>query len=190
VNGDMTLITQAAAGDQRAFESLVEKYQNMVFSHAYRMCGNRTDAEDIAQETFIRLYRSLSTFRGDAALSTWLYSVTSNLCVDFARKNLRRRTSPFSAFENIEGEMIFDLPDRSFSPDDIFEKVERTSEIAEALMSLKPAFRQIIVLRDINGLSYDEIAAVLVIPIGTVRSRLARAREKLCGILRKSGITP
>jgi RNA polymerase sigma-70 factor (ECF subfamily) len=184
------LVAPAAAGDRDAFEQLVEKYQDMVFSHALRMCGNRADAEDISQEVFIRLYRSLSTFRGEAALSTWIYSVTANLCIDFARKSLRRRTWPFSAYENEEGELIFDLPDSSSLPENVFEKIELASEIAEALMILKPAFRQIIVLRDINGLSYEEIAAALKIPVGTVRSRLARARAKLCDILKKAGISP
>ncbi len=168
---DDRLVDRLRAGDAQAFEALVIAYQHRIFGVAHRMLGNAAEAEEIAQEVFIRVHRSIAQFRGDARLSTWLYAITSRLCLNrlaSADRRLRRDDA--------------DALDRAPAEGDAAALVER-SEVAtalrEAIAGLPEERRIVVVLRDLEGLSYEEISEALDLEPGTVRSRLHRARLDL-----------
>lgn len=160
------------AGDAPAFEELVMTYQHRVFGVALRMLGNRTEAEDVAQEAFVRAHRALGAFRGDAKLSTWLYAITSRLCLNRLASGERRMAR--------QGEdALLRLSDAGPRPDAALERRELETALGRAIAELPEDRRIVVVLRDIEGLSYEEIAQVLELELGTVRSRLHRARAEL-----------
>ncbi|HEX9747328.1 MAG TPA: sigma-70 family RNA polymerase sigma factor [Methylomirabilota bacterium] len=160
------------AGDAPAFEELVMTYQHRVFGVALRMLGNRAEAEDVAQEAFVRAHRALGAFRGDAKLSTWLYSITSRLCLNRLASGERRMAR--------QGEdALLRLSDAGPRPDAALERRELETALGRAIAEVPEDRRIVVVLRDIEGLSYEEIAQVLELPLGTVRSRLHRARAEL-----------
>ena len=175
------LVKRIKIGDENAFAEMVELHQKMVFNVALRCVHNYDDASDITQEVFIKAYRSIDSFKGKSQLSTWLYRITVNLCMDFARKNkLYYKNIVDLETENDEGEeMELPLPDLSYSPENKLEEKELREALTAAIDSLPKDAREIIVMRDINDMSYNEIAETLGIELGTVRSRLARARVKL-----------
>jgi RNA polymerase sigma factor (sigma-70 family) len=172
------LVRLAAKGDDRAFEKLVELYEKRIYTTALRMTGNPDDAYDISQETFIRVYRSLKGFKGDAKFSTWVYRIVTNLCIDFNRKSKRIKQVPL---ENNDEEEPFTITisDDRFDPERNLERSEIVRAINKALGSLSDEHKEIFILRELDGLSYAEIAEVKMIEEGTVKSRLFRAREKL-----------
>jgi RNA polymerase sigma-70 factor (ECF subfamily) len=160
------------AGDAPAFEELVMTYQHRVFGVALRMLGNRAEAEDVAQEAFVRAHRALGEFRGDAKLSTWLYAITSRLCLNRLASGERRMTR--------QGEdALLRLSDAGPRPDAAQERRELETALGRAIAELPEDRRIVVVLRDLEGLSYEEIAQVLELELGTVRSRLHRARAEL-----------
>jgi RNA polymerase sigma-70 factor (ECF subfamily) len=160
------------AGDAPAFEELVMTYQHRVFGVALRMLGNRAEAEDVAQEAFVRAHRALGEFRGDAKLSTWLYAITSRLCLNRLASGERRLTR--------QGEdALLRLSDAGPRPDAALERRELETALGQAIAELPEDRRIVVVLRDLEGLSYEEIAQVLELTLGTVRSRLHRARADL-----------
>jgi RNA polymerase sigma-70 factor (ECF subfamily) len=160
------------AGDAPAFEELVMTYQHRVFGVALRMLGNRAEAEDVAQEAFVRAHRALGEFRGDAKLSTWLYAITSRLCLNRLASGERRMAR--------QGEdALLRLSDAGPRPDAALERRELETALGRAIAELPEDRRIVVVLRDIEGLSYEEIAQVLELELGTVRSRLHRARAEL-----------
>jgi len=160
------------AGDAPAFEELVMTYQHRVFGVALRMLGNRAEAEDVAQEAFVRAHRALGGFRGDAKLSTWLYAITSRLCLNRLASGERRMAR--------QGEhALLRLSDAGPRPDAALERRELETALGRAIAELPEDRRIVVVLRDIEGLSYEEIAQVLELELGTVRSRLHRARAEL-----------
>jgi RNA polymerase sigma-70 factor (ECF subfamily) len=160
------------AGDAPAFEELVMTYQHRVFGVALRMLGNRAEAEDVAQEAFVRAHRALGAFRGDAKLSTWLYAITSRLCLNRLASGERRMAR--------QGEdALLRLCDAGPRPDAALERRELETALGRAIAELPEDRRIVVVLRDIEGLSYEEIAQVLELELGTVRSRLHRARAEL-----------
>ena len=175
------LVKRIRLGDENAFAELVETHQKMVFNVALRYVRNYDDASDIAQEVFIKAFRSIDTFKGKSQLSTWLYRITVNVCLDFARKNkLYYQNTVELETENEEGEAVeLPLPDMSYSPEMKLENKELHEALIGAIDALPKDAREIIIMRDINNMSYNEIAEVLDIELGTVRSRLARARMKL-----------
>ncbi len=184
---EMNIISRVLDGDANAFEALVIENQRQVYSLALKMTGNEEDAYDISQDAFVKAYRSLSKFRGDSKFSVWLYRLTSNLCLDFLRSR-KRRSAVSTSYTNDEDEQQeLEIPDGRFSPETVLEKNELRRSVNAALELLPEDYRQIIVLREINGLSYDEIAEVLSLELGTVKSRIFRARKKLCSILLKDG---
>jgi RNA polymerase sigma-70 factor (ECF subfamily) len=160
------------AGDAPAFEELVMTYQHRVFGVALRMLGNRAEAEDVAQEAFVRAHRALGAFRGDAKLSTWLYAITSRLCLNRLASGERRR-----AWQGEDA--LLRLSDAGPRPDAALERRELETALGRAIAELPEDRRIVVVLRDIEGLSYEEIAQVLELELGTVRSRLHRARAEL-----------
>jgi RNA polymerase sigma-70 factor (ECF subfamily) len=160
------------AGDAPAFEELVMTYQHRVFGVALRMLGNRAEAEDVAQEAFVRAHRALGAFRGDAKLSTWLYAITSRLCLNRLASGERRLTRQ-------NEDALLRLSDAGPRPDAALERRELETALGRAIAELPEDRRIVVVLRDLEGLSYEEIAEVLELPLGTVRSRLHRARADL-----------
>ncbi len=168
------------AGDARAFEALVVAYQHRVFSVAYRMLGNRAEAEDIAQEVFLRVHRGIAEFRGDAKLSTWLYAITSRLCL----KRLASGQGRMACSRESE-DTLSRLPSTERDAADRLERREAEAVIHQAIAELPEDRRIVVVLRDLEGLSYEDIAETLGVSLGTVRSRLHRARLDLKDRLEK-----
>ena len=177
-------------GDVNAFEVLVKEYEKNVYNLALRMTGNSEDAADMSQEAFIKAYNSLSSFRGDSKFSVWLYRIVSNVCLDYLRSRTRKPTVSLST-ENDDGEEIeLDIADETQSPEFLFDRRLTRDAVRRGLAALPPDHREILLLREIQGLSYDEIAAALELEAGTVKSRIFRARKKLCSFLIKDGNIP
>ena len=159
-------------------------YEKRVYAVALRSCGSPEDAADITQEAFLRAWRAMDSFRGDSGFSTWLFRITMNLCVDFARrKNAAPQTQPLAGEDESERE----IPDSAPTPEQRLENSELGRELAAALAEVSEDHRRIVLLRDVSGLSYTEIAEVLEISEGTVKSRLSRARLALRGVLLARG---
>ncbi|HEV8306739.1 MAG TPA: sigma-70 family RNA polymerase sigma factor [Methylomirabilota bacterium] len=160
------------AGEARAFEELVTAYQHRVFGVAVRMLGNGAEAEEVAQEVFLRVHRAIGEFRGEAKLSTWLYAITSRLCLSRLGGGERRLGR--------EGEeTLTRLRNGRADPAAELERGELEAALHRAIAELPEDRRLVVVLRDLEGLAYEEIAGVLDLPVGTVRSRLHRARMDL-----------
>ena len=172
---EQVLVMKAQLGDQDAFRQLVEQYQGLVYTLAKRMLNDPQDAEDVSQEVFLSAWKALPTFRMDAKLSTWLYRLTVNAATD----QLRRRKKTESTMTLDDEEHPVDLPDPTPGPQEQAERSERADRVRTALAQLTENHRRILVLREVNGLNYDEIAEVLELTPGTVKSRLARARREL-----------
>ena len=170
---DEELISAVARGDRRSFDDLMSRHQDLVFSVCVRIMGSRDAALDATQETLVTVFRKASQFRGDSAFTTWLYRVATNTCYDELRKAKRRRAEP--------------LPEHH-DPVDVrvgeqIESVELAPTIESALGELSAEFRAALVLSDIQGMSMSEIAEALELPVGTVKSRVFRARRILAEIL-------
>ena len=177
------LVRAAAAGDADAFAQLVGQYESRVYSLTLRMCGNPEDAADAAQEAFLSAWRGLPSFRGEAGFSTWLYRLTSNAAIDQLRKGKRQREE--ASLD--DGDLPLDVPDRQPGPQEAVESAELQRAVADGLRELSEDHRQILLLREYQGLSYDEIAQALEVDLGTVKSRISRARRALRKILLERG---
>ena len=186
---EQELVALAKQGDQDAFAQLVEANQNKIFSLALRMTGNPEDGADLAQEAFLKAWRNLSTFQEESSFSTWLYRLTNNLCIDFLRKEKRRKAAVTTiSLDDDENESPpVEVPDQRFTPETEVERRELRAAMSQALRSLSDEHRQILILREVEGLSYTEIAGLLELEEGTVKSRIARARISLRNILQKDG---
>ena len=180
---ERAVIDRVLSGDTDAFEALVKANEKSVYNLALRMLGNAEDALDASQETFFRAYKALGSFRGDSKFSVWLYRMASNICLDMLRKAGRRDETSLTGEEQED----IPLPDSRFDPQAALERSEVRRAVREGLDRLSPAFRQALVLRDVNGLSYDEIGQALDLEEGTVKSRIFRARRKLAAILMADG---
>ena len=178
-------IQAAKAGDTAAFESLVRLYEKRVFALALRMCGNREDAAEAAQEAFLAAWQGLAFFRGESSFSTWLYRLASNACVDLLRREGRHRAAAGPSLD--DEEVGIDVPDRALSPQDEAERRELREAVDRGLSALTPEHRQVLVLREMHQLSYEEIAQTLDVDVGTVKSRINRARKQLRSFLLKDG---
>ena len=187
---ELAVVERVRAGDVNAYEALVAAHEKNVYNLALRMTGNPADAEDMAQEAFLKAYRSLSEFRGDSKFSVWLYRIVSNVCLDFLRKQKRRQTVSLSVEDDEGEETQLDIPDLAQSPEELLERRMTREAVQKGLALLPPDQRQILLLREIQGLSYEEISQALDIETGTVKSRIFRARKKLCAFLLKDGNIP
>jgi RNA polymerase sigma-70 factor (ECF subfamily) len=169
---DAPLLARLRTGEPRAFEELVTMYQHRVFGVALRMLGNRAEAEEIAQETFLRAHRALGAFRGEARLGTWLYAIASRLCLNRLASGSRRH-------ERSDDTALLQAP--AGGPDAVgaLERGELEAALHQAVAALPEERRIVVVLRDLEGLSYEEIGEVLGVPLNTVRTRLHRARLDL-----------
>jgi len=181
------LIAQVQNGDSASFEKLVLENQTKVYNLALRMVGSEQDAYDMSQEAFIKAYNSIALFRGDSRFSVWLYRLTTNVCLDFLRSEGRRAHGSLTYISEEEDEKELEIPDDRFSPETLMEKKELREAVNKGLMSLPKDYRAILLLREIDGLSYEEIAEALSLEEGTVKSRIFRARKRLCAILTEGG---
>jgi RNA polymerase sigma-70 factor (ECF subfamily) len=171
------LIERFKQGDPSAFEALVRKHQDRIYNICRYMLQDPQIAQDAAQDVFLKAYRALKDFRPDASLYSWIYRIAINTCLDYRRKSRR---------EEFSGEPLAgDLPSGEYSPHQLYESGEIRYSIQQALQKLPEKLRAAIVLREIEGLSYEEIAEVLHTSAGTVKSRISRAREQLRHLLRK-----
>lgn len=174
---DSELSRPFTKGALPAFEALVRNYQDRVYNFCRYMLQNPEDAQDAAQDVFMKAYRSLKDFRPDASIYTWIYRIAVTTCLDYKRKSRREmfRNEPLA--EN--------LPSDEPSPDQLYESSEKTEAVQLAFQNLPEKLRAAVVLREMEGLSYEEIARVLHTSIGTVKSRISRAREQLRNLLKK-----
>ena len=184
------IVNKVLRGDVNAFETLVVEYEKNVYAIAQRMTGNPEDAADMTQETFIKAYNSLSAFRGDSKFSVWLYRIATNVCLDFLRSRSRKPTVSLSVEDDEGEETQFDIADESQSPEALLERRLTRDAVRRGLEQLSPEYRQILLLREIQGLSYEEIADTLDLEVGTVKSRIFRARKRLCTFLIEDGNIP
>ncbi len=173
------MIKKAANGDQSAFEQIVVQYQTPVYRLCFRMVGNAEDAADLTQEAFLKAWRCLDGFQFKSAFSTWLYRLASNVCLDHLRSRKRSKTVPLVVACEDSEVLAIDLPDPTPLPEEQVVLSEERQILQAALDSLETEERRLLTLRVVNDLSYAEIAALLEIKEGTVKSRLSRARERL-----------
>lgn len=173
-------LEKARKGDEKAFASLVESYSGRIYNVCFNYLGNRQDAEDCTQETFIKVYRAIADFDYRASFYTWIYRIAANTCHDFCRKN--RKAIVHSLDEGLETEksqVYMQISDQAPLPDEQAEQSELCRLVRQEISGLPENLRDILVLRDLEGLSYQELARVLDISEGTVKSRLSRARRQL-----------
>lgn len=172
---DVELVERHRCGDVRAFNEVYARFEEMVYNLAFRLSGNYEEAADLTQEIFLRVYRHLGSFGGRSSLKTWIFRIAVNHCRDRLSR-WRPLTQPIGDDVG-EGEVAYADPSRG--PEELAVAADEGRRVAEGLARLPPAFREAVVLRDIEGLSYEEIADVLGVRIGTVRSRIARGRDQL-----------
>ena len=181
------LVRRAQNGDVAAFETLIEDYQKRIFSIAYRMIQHQEDAADLTQEVIVKIFKNLDKFKGDAKFSTWVYRIATNTCLDEIKK-ARRHTiySLDKEIETEEGSIAAQLPDTAPTPEEAAERKDLKKAIYAAIEELGKEHKQVIVLRDLHGLAYEEIADILQCSVGTVKSRISRARGNLKKLLAKN----
>ena len=184
---DRELVEQAKGGSQAAFEQLVLDNQNRVYSLALRLVGDREEAADLAQEAFVRAWQGLGSFQGESSFSTWVYRLTTNVCIDYLRRQARRREVEPAV--SLSGEDTDWEPAAGWEtdPQRQLERAERGRALARGLERLPEHQRRPLVLREVSGLSYREIGQALELDLGTVKSRIARARLALRKILLEDG---
>jgi RNA polymerase sigma-70 factor, ECF subfamily len=188
VADDLTLVQRVRTGDQRAFKTLVERYQKKVFSVAVGMLKDREEARDVSQEAFVKVYKYLDHFKGDASFYTWLYRITVNVCIDVLRRKGSRGNEQVEFDESVKMDIaeanLGSLGTRlGTNPQKSALRKELAERITAAVNQLPEAHRKILLLREVEGMSYEDLARTLEIPKGTVMSRLFHARLKMQKIL-------
>lgn len=180
------VVRAVLSGQTDEFEKLVAAYEKPIYHIALKMTGNEEDAFDLSQDTFLKAYRSLGSFRGESGFGTWICRLAANLCIDFLRKQ-KRRGKIVSLDDTDDYGRPTELPDLRFEPQSAMEKRELSMQIREGLGKLPPDQKFVLILRDIEGLSYQEIADTLKMELGTVKSRISRARAHLAKLLTETG---
>ncbi len=184
--GDEELVARIVAGEEDSFDVLVRRYQSRVLAHVARMVGNRDDALDLSQEIFLKVFGALNRYNPEYKFSTWLFRIAGNAAIDHLRKR-RPRTVPLEVQHADGGMSSPEYKSHDLDPYGELRNLERGSAIARAISALPPEFRELITLRHFGGLSYEEIADVKQMPLGTVKNKLFRARavlkERLSGEL-------
>lgn len=181
MHADSALVRRAQANDRAAFNEIVLRYKDRIFNYIYRTIRHSADAEDLTQETFVRAYQSIRSFQVRASLNTWLFRIATNLCIDYARK--QKTCVPAESLSCTAGGpeqgAYRDIPDEALDPQRLLIGRELTHQVEAALAQLPEKLRTALLLYDVEGLSYEEIAAVLECPLGTVKSRIFHARAAL-----------
>jgi RNA polymerase sigma-70 factor (ECF subfamily) len=177
---DETLVRAAQRGDRQAFRELVRRYQGPLLNFTYRFVADRARAEDLVQETFLRVYRNIHRYKTVARFSTWIYTIAGNLAKNEIRNTKRRKTVSIEGLSHdlYGDEMVLELPDPTQDPVDDVERRQLSLIIEEAVRKLPARYRTVFMMRDVTGLSYEEIARSLKVPVGTVKSRVNRARQR------------
>lgn len=184
---DRQLIERCRSGDREAFDELVRRYERQVYNLAYRLSGNYDDASDVVVEAFVRAFQGLHTFRGDANFGTWLHRVVVNTFLDMRKRSKGRQHISLEEQIELDGDTFTrQIEDTSPGPQELVEQEEREAVLQRAIAQLSPERRILIVLYHFENLSYEEIAQILKLPVGTVKSRLNRARLALREILEPS----
>lgn len=181
-----SLIKKAQSGDCDAFEKLVYEHEKLVYNLALRLLGNEQDAQDAFQEAFIKAWTGLSSFRGESKFSVWLYRLASNVCMDMLRHR-KNETLSLTVTDSSGEECILDVSDPTPGPHELLENRESMEQLSKAIKALPEDHRKILMLREEAGLSYEEIASLLGLDLGTVKSRIFRARKKLCVLMDRNG---
>ncbi len=180
---DEDLMSQFQMGTVEAFDILVSRYKDPLTNYIYRFLGDMKECEDLLQETFLRVYRNRHSYRRIAKYSTWLYTIAGNLARSEYRKRKRRRLYSLQSVNRDDEEYEVEIPDETFSPDKHTESTIQDFFIQEALSQIPEEFREVVVLRDVQQLAYEEIAEITGLPMGTVKSRINRGRTKLQHLL-------
>ena len=184
---EQELVSLAKRGDTDAFEQLILSSQDRVYTLCLRMTGNQEDALDLAQETFLNAWRGLPAFQGSSSFSTWVYRLASNACIDFLRKRKRRQQQEVPAPWENEEPSVPEPADPGATPEEEMERSELRRAVERGLQALPEHHRKILIMREISGLSYQEISEALELDLGTVKSRIARARLALKNFLLQDG---
>ncbi len=184
---EQELVQRARQGDDDAFAQLMRSCEKLIYNLTLRMTGNHEDAMDLAQEAFLNAWKGLQFFKGDSAFSTWVYRLANNACIDHLRKVQRRRDISLSMPTDPDDDSMPDVPDERYRPDARLDQQEQRRALEAGLARLSQEHRQVLVMREINGLSYQEIGDILGLESGTVKSRIARARLALRKILLEDG---
>lgn len=182
---DLLLVERCKQDDIEAYEMLVERYRNKILNYVARYCGS-ADAEDLTQEVFIKAFVAIKKFRGQCSFQTWVFQIANNVCVDRFRRVKRSRVaySLDDPVETAEGEVEREIPDWSWDPEAVAQSHELQALVHKTLLTLSDKLRAVVILHDLEGVPYEEIAEMLQIPIGTVKSRLFNARVELRNKLR------
>ncbi len=179
-NSSLTRIQRAKKGDINAFESLIQENEILVYNIAYRMLAQPEDAKDISQEVFIKAYKNIHNFDEKSAFSTWIYRIAVNTCIDEIRKRKNKTTVSIEEEQQTQdGSFQKQFISEEPSPENAYLAFEKNQEIIQAINTLSPEHKAVVTLRDLNGLSYTEISDITNLSLGTVKSRLARARNQL-----------
>ena len=185
---EQELVRRAKDGDQLAFEQLVTDNEKRIYNLCRRMVGDQEDAAELTQEAFHNAWRGLPGFQAESAFSTWLYRLASNVCLDFLRREKRRKSLSLTVVSLDQEEAVeLEIPDQRYAPEGELERLEQRQAIRDGLARLSEEHRQVLVLRELSGLSYREIAQLLGVEEGTVKSRIARARGALRKVLVEEG---
>lgn len=176
---DYAVVQRAIGGDQSAFKMLFDKYKQPLYFHILKLVKDREIIEDLLQEIFLKAFDNISSFNPDYAFSTWLYRITTNHSIDYLRKKKLKTFSIHDPIRTKDGEMSIELEDESRTTDDLIMRKQRSQILREALDSLPEKYREIIKMRHVEELSYQEIAEILDLPLGTVKAHIFRARELL-----------
>jgi RNA polymerase sigma-70 factor (ECF subfamily) len=194
---DNALIARYQSDDVSAFDEIVSRYKQKIYQYVFRMVGDADEAEDLTQEVFVKTYLSLASFRNQSSLNTWLYRIAGNLCIDNHRKRTRKEIAlggnvaslddgyyGDSAGSSDDSRQSREVPDATNEPYQVLARQELDAQIQTALTKLPDKMRSVIVLHDLEGLPYEEIAAIVKCPLGTVKSRLFNARQQIKELLK------
>ncbi len=181
---DTALIRRALGGDQKAFKRLRLKYYDAIYNAIYRMIRDKEEVTDLTQEAFIKAFTSLGSFNEEYAFSTWLFKIATNNCIDYIRKKKLQTFSIDKPIESKDSDYTFEIPDTTYEADSELISEQRKKFLEDAISSLPPRYRQVIVLRHVEEKEYQEIAELLKLPLGTVKAHIFRARELLYKKLR------
>lgn len=176
---DDLLIAKALGGDQKAYESLLVRHRKAIFHVVTKIVRNQDEAQDLVQETFMKAFNALASYRSEYRFSTWLYKIAANCAIDFVRKKRIEALSLDRPIQTKDGQVEFELPDRTWDPERNLVRKQKLKSIDEAIDSLPDKYREVIIYRHRDDKSYEEIADILGTPVGTVKARIFRARELL-----------